>query len=335
MAPLILPAGASRRAFVSTVAAAALVPRPAFAQAVPVRVIGFFSGTTLPLWVADAKGFFARENLSVTLTPTPGSVYQFQHLSAGDFEIGSTALDNIVAYDDGEGEAPLPSPADFVAIMGGDSGFLQLWARPEISSYADIRGKLLAVDAVRTGFTFVLRRMLQAHGIAPGEYDLVPVGNTGARLARMKQGTDCVGGLLAPPADVAARAAGFKLLDLATDVIGAYQAGVLVARRSWLAGNSEVAVRFIRAVRGALAWIYTPANRSEAAALLAERTKIALPAAAALLPTLVDPKVGFDRNGAFSSDGIRNVLALRAAYTGKTPGDPLKYYDPSYYQRSG
>ena len=98
----------------------------------------------------------------MTLTPTPGSVYQFQHLSAGDFEIGSTALDNIVAYDEGEGEAPLPNPADFAAIMGGDSGFLQLWARPEIGSYADLRGKLLAVDAIRTGFTFVLRRMLQA-----------------------------------------------------------------------------------------------------------------------------------------------------------------------------
>jgi ABC-type nitrate/sulfonate/bicarbonate transport system substrate-binding protein len=329
------PGGASRRAFVSAVAASALVPVPALAQAVPVRVIGFFSGTTLPLWVADTKGFFARENLNVTLTPTPGSVYQFQHLSAGDFEIGATALDNIVAYDDGEGEAPLPNPPDFVAIMGGDSGFLQLWARPEITSYADFRGKLLAVDAIRTGFTFVLRRMLQQHGVAPGTYDLVPVGNTGARLARMQQGTDCVGGLLAPPADVAARAAGLKLMDVATDVIGAYQAGVLVARRSWLAGNGETAVRFIRAARAALAWIYSPANRGEAAALLAERTKIAVPAANALLPTLVDPKIGFDRNGSFSSDGIRNVLALRAAYTGKPTGDPLKYYDPSYYRRSG
>lgn len=118
-------------------------------------------------------------------------------------------------------------------------------------------------------------------------------------------------------------------------MIGAYQAGVLVARRSWLGGNGETAVRFIRAVRAALAWIYTPANRAEAAGLLAERTKIAPTAAAALLPTLVDPKVGFDRNGSFSSEGIRNVLALRAAYTGKTLGDPLKYYDPSYYRRSG
>src|ERR1019366_4069953 len=146
--------------------------RTAFAQAVPVRVIGFFSGSTLPLWTADAKGFFTRENLSVTLTPAPGSVYQFQHLSAGDFDIGSRALDNIVAYDTGDGAARLPTPPAFVAIMGGDSGFLELWARPEVGSYADLRGKLMAVDAVRTGFTFVLRALLQKKGIAPGEYSL-------------------------------------------------------------------------------------------------------------------------------------------------------------------
>ena len=327
--------GGSRRAFLGAAAAAVALPRAAVAQPVPLRVIGFFSGTTLPLWVADANGFFARENLAVTLTPTPGSVYQFQHLSAGDFEIGATALDNIVAYDEGEGEAPLPNPADFVAIMGGDSGFLQLWARPEIGSYADFRGKLLAVDAVRTGFTFVLRRMLQAHGVMPGEYDLVPVGNTPARLARMQQGTDCVGALLAPPSDVAARAAGFKLLDLATDVIGPYQAGVQVARRSWLAGNGESATNFIRAVRAALAWLAVPANRGAAAALLAARTRISVEAATSLLGTLLDPKVGFERNGALDSAGVRTVLDLRSAYTGKQLGDPAKYEDLSFYRRSG
>lgn len=326
----------SRRTFLGGAAAAlAFAPRTAFAQAVPVRVIGFFSGTTLPLWVADAKGFFTRQQLDVTLTPTPGSVYQFQHLSAGDFDIASTALDNIVAYDEGDGEAPLANPADFVAIMGGDSGFLQLWARPEIASYADLRGKLLAVDAVRTGFTFVLRAMLQKHGIAPADYTLDPVGNTGARFARMQRGTDCVAALITPPTDIAARGLGFKLLDVATDVLGPYQAGVQVARRSWLAADGPVAVRYVRAVRQATAWLYDPANRADAAALLAERSKIAVAGATALMPTLLDPKYGIERSGAIDPAGVKTVLALRSTYTQKTLGDPLKYYDPAYFQRAG
>lgn len=325
----------NRKTFLAGAAAGlALAPRRAFAQTVPVRVIGFFSGTTLPLWIADTKGFFTREKLAVTLTPTRGSVYQFQHLSAGDFDIASTALDNIIAYDTGEGEAPLPNPADFVAIMGGDSGFLELWARPEIGSYADLRGKLLAVDAVRTGFTFVLRALLQKKGIAPAEYSLEAVGNTGARFARMQRGTDCVAGLLTPPVDITAKALGFKLLDVATDVLGPYQAGVQVARRPWLAANPDTAVRYIRAVRSATAWLYEPANRAEAAAILADRTKIAVPAAIALMPTLLDPKYGIDRTGAIDPNAVKTVLALRSTYTQKPAGDPATYYDPSYFLRA-
>lgn len=324
----------NRTAFIAATVSAAAAPRIVLAQATPVRVIGFFSGTTLPLWIADTKGFFGRENLNVTLTATPGSVYQFQHLSAGDFDMATTALDNIIAYDEGDGEAPLPNPADFVAIMGGDSGFLELWARPEINSYADLRGKLLAVDAVRTGFTFVLRTMLQKKGLAPADYSLEAVGNTGARFARMQRGTDCVGGLLTPPANITAKALGFKLLDVATDVLGPYQAGVLVARRSWLAGNGETAVRFIRAVRAATTWLYEPANRADAAAILAERTKIEVPAAAALMPTLLDAKTGINRTGAIDPAGVKNVLGLRSTYTQKSLTDPLKYYDATYFQRA-
>jgi ABC-type nitrate/sulfonate/bicarbonate transport system substrate-binding protein len=246
----------------------------------------------------------------------------------------STALDNIIAYDEGDGEAPLANPADFVAIMGGDSGGLQLWTRPEIGSYADLKGKLLAVDAIRTGFTFVLRAMLQKKGIAPSDYTLEAVGNTGARFARMQRGTDCVAGLLTAPTDIAAKALGFKRLDLATDVLGAYQAGVQVARRSWLAANADVAVRYVRAARRATAWIYDPANRADATAVLAERAKIPPDAAVALLPVLLDPKFGIDRNGAIDPNGVKTVLALRGTYTQKILTDPLKYYDATYFNRA-
>lgn len=327
--------GTSRKSFLGVAAALAAIPGRALAQATPVRLIGFLSGGTLPFWIADAKGFFGRESVAVTLTPTPSSIYQFQHLSGGDFDIGTTAIDNIIAYDEGQGEAPLPNPADFIAIMGGDSGFLQLWARPEISSYANFRGKTLAVDALTTGYAFVLREMLRKKGISPDEYALEPVGNTASRFARMQRGTDCVGALLSPPVDVQARAAGFKMLDVATDVIGAYQASVVVARRAWLEKNAETAVRFIRAVRAAMGWLYDPAHRTEAIALLADRTQIAPAAAAGLVPPMLDPKYGIDRNGAINLDGVRTVLSLRSAYTQKSLTDPLKYYDPQYFRRAG
>ena len=54
----------------------------------------------------------------------------------------------------GRGAARLRTRADFVAIMGGD-GLCSL-ARPEIGSYGRTSVQLLAVDAVRTGFTLSL-----------------------------------------------------------------------------------------------------------------------------------------------------------------------------------
>src|SRR5579863_2348720 len=135
----------SRRRFIESTAALgslAVSPAAAFAQSTPtnVRVIFFGVASNLPVWCGIAKGFFAKQNLNVTTEITPSSVYMFQHLSAGDFDIAVTAMDNVVAYDEGQGAPEVNSPSDFVAFMGGDSGMLSLWSRPDIRGYADLKG---------------------------------------------------------------------------------------------------------------------------------------------------------------------------------------------------
>jgi ABC-type nitrate/sulfonate/bicarbonate transport system substrate-binding protein len=325
-----------RRAVVVALGAAGLHPGRVEAQPEQVRLNAFFSSSTLPFWVADAKGFFGRENLAVTLSRAPGSVYQFQHLSAGDLDLISTAFDNAISYDEGQVEAAFANPADFVGLMGFDAGFEQLWVRPEIDGYADLRGRLLAVDAAGSGYAFVLRAMLAKNGLGPSDYRFEAVGSTAQRFARMQRGTDCVGALLSPPETLNAKAHGFRFLNDAADLIGHYQATALVARRAWLERDGEVAVRFIRAVRSALAWIFAPANREAAVALLAEKAQIAPAQAAALVTALLDPKVGLDPDGKIDVEGVRTVLALRGTYATpkKTLSDPLKYYDLRYYERA-
>mgnify|MGYP002633464640 CR=1 FL=1 len=44
--------------------------------------------------------------------------------------------------------------------MGIDHSFQNLMAAPDIKTVADLRGKQLAVDALTTGFAFVLREMI-------------------------------------------------------------------------------------------------------------------------------------------------------------------------------
>src|ERR1700730_11928284 len=74
----------------------------------PLRVISFPGGANLPLWVAEDKGLFARERLAVTVSPTPNSVVLFQSLIDDEQEVGAGAFDNVVAYQEGQGEVNLP-----------------------------------------------------------------------------------------------------------------------------------------------------------------------------------------------------------------------------------
>jgi ABC-type nitrate/sulfonate/bicarbonate transport system substrate-binding protein len=324
----------SRSAFAAGAAATLLSPVAAHAQTAgrPLRIIFFPGGDGLPGYIGLQKGFFARENLSVVLTPTPGSVYQFQHLSAGDFDIAMTAIDNAIAYDEGQGEAPLPNLADFVAIYGGGSLLARLYARPDIKTVADLKGKTLAVDAVSTGFAFVIRAMLEKNGLTEADYTLKPLGGTPARLAALVAG-DCSATLLNAPADLQADAQGMHQLGNIMASTGPYQGVVAVVRKAWLAQNMPLATSYVRAMVASLRWLYDPANAAEAAALLSDTAKVPLPVATALVPAIVAAR-GTSAAGQVDLASVKTVLALRSRYARpqKTLTDAQRYYDDRPYR---
>lgn len=329
--------GPSRSTFVRSAAAAALAcaaPRAAGAQApVTLRAIFFPSADVLPWWVGIEQGFFARNGVNVTLTPTPGSVYQFQHLSSGDFELALTAIDNAIAYDEGQGQAPLPKPADFVTFLGCDDGFLRLYAAPGIKTYADLRGKSLAVDALTTGFAFVLREMLAKNGLKEGDYTLEPIGGTPARYEKLLAG-QTAGTLLTVPFDLLARAKGFTNLGTASDVIGAYQGLCTVASKAWLDANLDAATRYARGYLQALDWIFDRRNAAAAQAILVKNARIPADIAPEVYGVVTDARHGLARRAQMDVPGIRTVLALRSEYgrPQKRLSDPLKYYDDRAYR---
>src|SRR5438105_3654601 len=83
----------------------------------------------------------------------------------------------------------------------------------------------VAVDAISTGFSFVLQDILARNGLAAGDYKLVPFGNTGARWQALQK-QEAVAGLLTPPISQAAVAQGYVNLGEAADILGGYQGGV-------------------------------------------------------------------------------------------------------------
>jgi ABC-type nitrate/sulfonate/bicarbonate transport system substrate-binding protein len=304
---------------------------PAFAQTQPLRVIAFAGASNLPVWHGQQAGLFARHGVEVALAFTPNSVQLARDMMAGTHDLALTSIDNVIAYNEGQGEAELPAPADFVALAGVDDGLLSVMAAPGIQRIEDLAGRTVSVDAMTTGFAFVLREIL---GRANVQANFVRVGGGAQRLAALLAGQQDAT-LLNAPLDLVAEAQGFRRLVRATDVIGPYQGIVAMARRGTADAQADAIVGFLRGFRDSV--LALDADRAAAAALLRARSQgMTEPAAARAVEVLLHPERGIRRDLSISTEGVTTVLRLRSAYAQppRPLTDPARYMDDRLRQRA-
>jgi len=319
--------GAALAAFAFAAVASAQAPAPV----VPVRVIAFDGGWNLPMWAAQRQGFFEANGVSVQLSFTPNSAALVTGLYDGRYDVAIATIDNFIAYQEGQGEAKLAGEPDFAVVMGGDGGFLSVVGGPGIKSFADLKGKTLSVDAMTTGLAFVLRELVARSGLPESDVTYVRAGGTPLRYRDIVAGKHDAT-LLRTPFELLAQERGLAVLGTA-EGLGAYQGSVAAVRRSWATKNEAALVGFIRGYRQGVAWVYDPANRAIAEALLvANNRDMTPPLAKKSYDLLLTAKGGLARDGALDMDGIRTVLQLRSKYgvPQKTLTDPAKYVDESY-----
>jgi len=294
---------------------------------VTLNVVAFAGASNLPLWAGQDQGIFAAHGLDLALSLTPNSKAMARDLFDGRCDLALTSVDNIVAYGEGQGEAELGGPADFVALFGVDDGMLNVMASADVATLADLRGRTVSVDAMTTGFAFVLREILGGAGVA-GTVDWVAVGGGAQRLAALLEGAQAAT-LLNTPLDLAAEARGFRRLARARDVIGPYQGIVAAVRRGAVAEKRAAFIAFAQAFRASIAWL--DAHREEAAAILAARANMPLPVATRATAALLDPARGLFRDLRIDAEGLRTVLRLRSAHAQprKALSDITRYLDLS------
>jgi len=303
----------------------------ASAQA-PLRVILFPGGATVPMWVAQDKGLFDQQGISVKLTLTPSSVFLAESLIKGDQDLALATFDNVVGYQEGQGEVELKEKPDFVAFMSIMHGTVHLIANPEIKSIADLKGKSLGVDAVATGYSMAMIKLLEVGGLKPGDYKLEPIGNTGQRQKLLLE-NKTVATILTTPLDLLPRSKGYTMLSDFGEVVGPYQAIAGFTRKSWAQAHRDELLRFIRASVAALDWIMDPANRTELVTIYRKhQPDIPEQAAVAAVEAMTSERDGFTRGGRFDMPGVMNVLKIRSDFARpqKTLDDPSRYLDPSY-----
>lgn len=298
-----------------------------------VNVIVFPGGFNWPIWVAQEKGLFAQNGLAVKVTNTPNSTFQLSNLILGKFDIAMTAIDNIVAYREGQGEAPMSGP-DLIAFMGGDHGFLRLVTSPEVKRFADLKGKTLSVDALTTGYAFVLLDLMARNGLQlDRDYKTERAGGVLQRFAALMEKKHA-GTMLISPFEVQAESKGFTRLANAMDVLGSYQGLIGGARKGWADRNRDAVIGYIRAYSDAIDWLYEPRNKDEAVSIFLKNLPQANAQAANTAYTvLLSPKEGFQRKAKIDMAGVKTVLDLRSKYAkpAKKLADPARYYDPTFY----
>jgi NitT/TauT family transport system substrate-binding protein len=184
--------GTSRRQFFQVsagglVAASGLAGRvrPVAAQGPTVKigsaVLGDYSMVT-PILVAQEKGFFKSQGVTVEFQPLRGGPDLVKAIMAGQFQIGTTGATDVPVF------RATGAPIRFIA-SGVDRNHFTLNSAPTITKLADLKGKSIGVTRVGAA-TWVFATILATQqGWAPEkDITIVGLGALDAQLAALARG---------------------------------------------------------------------------------------------------------------------------------------------------
>jgi ABC-type nitrate/sulfonate/bicarbonate transport system substrate-binding protein len=302
----------------------------------PIKLIGFPNTGLLVFHAGIEKGFFENRGSPIELEVTPSSIYQLVSLVDGKFDIACGAVDNFIAYQEGAGEEVPKNDPDLCVFMGATQIELSFVVGKGIESFQQIKGTRLAMDALTTGFAFVLYRMLDNAGLSSDDYEMVSVGATPHRWEGVQSG-EYSGTLLIEPFTGQAKAAGYTVLETSRQTFERYPGQMFGVMRGWAEKNRARMVGFVKGYFEALNWVLDDTNTEEAQAMLGRHMpQMDSRALGPALSKLKSPETGLVPEGRIDREGLKTVLELRSHYApqGRLLTDIEKYIDESYYEEA-
>ncbi len=321
--------GAASQAAPAAPASAATQGAPAAPAAQPdttTLTIGLLPGSAFQwgTYVAQERGFYAAQGVEPDVVQLGSPNEAARAVVSGSVPISHYSVDAAVRAIEGGGN---------LVVVGSEisNPAFSLIVQPEIADYAGLRGKSIAVSAPKDGAAVVLRLMLRARGLGEGDYDFASVGTTPNRYAALKS-RQADGAIMTQPIDFVAMGEGYKLLGRSTDVLQQFMYMNVSANRDWARDHRPELVRYLRGLGKAIDWLYDPANKDEAIAILMERTKADRDAVAKTYTVYVEEGKVLPRYAEASLPGLELFLQAMIEL-GDLPGptaDPLRYVDPSF-----
>jgi NitT/TauT family transport system substrate-binding protein len=229
--------------FISIFLTVALASNVLAAQSLLKLTVGFtpIAGASLPLLIAVEEKSFQKHGLEVTPIFMGGSPLINSAVLSGEFPIGFTGGGAVISSRlAGSDLIAIAEPLPVLTIDG--------WARPEIKTIAELRGKRIGVTRFGASSYFAGLSMLESAGIRPNEVVFIQNGGVGESLAALLGGrVDAC--MIGYPFGLRAKKEGFRLLFRPTEnEYGLFPTAVIAARESWLkdAAHRKIAVDFLR-----------------------------------------------------------------------------------------
>jgi NitT/TauT family transport system substrate-binding protein len=285
-----------------------------------VRVaISNFSASYISMHIAQKRGFYAEEGMSVEIILMAG-LTSTRALIGNSVEFGSAS--NPTAAVQG---AKLKILMVFNDKPPG--GFM---AQPGFKSVGELRGKRVGGSTVGSLDYGWLKEVLPKFGLQlDKDVNFVPVGSTSARYTALRAGSIDAASL-SPPSSLLAQSAGYPTLFRFADHLEDIQASI-VATDERLARQSDLVRRFMRAtVKGQRVYL---ANRQAGISALMEFTR---QQDRELMTRVYDDHMKtIARDGTISETLQRIVIERSKRFTGVTRDvRPEEIFDFSFLQRA-
>jgi len=287
---------------------------------------------SLPISVADREGFFRREGLNFhVVVPIPG---------------GSDKMIDAL-YDDTADVTHIATPYLIRSALAGteavaiaaefNNPIYSLVAKPEIKSFADLRGKLIGLADEAGSITISTRKLLTLHGIREGDFLVRIIEGTPARFTCLRRG-ECAAVPLGQPQDFLALSEGYRLLGLSTEAVPEFLYTVTAVRRSWAKAHEDAVVRYVRGLGSAFRFIRDPAKRKSVVKTIEETTGSSTTIAEQTIKLFLEPeRKVLPMQGEIDVKGLAQAIAfLGEAGTIRAPLPPAeRFVDLSYLRAAG